>query len=774
MVGRCFVDHAPIICTNIQDLGEKTYLRIHEAQSCQLEQMILLPLFIGNGPELEPLGVLEMTGFIASFEPVASHIPQLLAAHGLSTCNLHTPDCVISSHLSSFHLSSNDFGWAWGADEDRSSNPGSEAPAPGGGLISEFMGKRLQAAALSLGSHGKEGASAVRTGSDMPRLGSERLSDNAIKTSVTTPASLAISLCNALLLGEEIDMNTVLLVRSALMTGVSASIYEPVDPMEDMELGRDAEVGNALRQMLTRNLTACYSIDNIGSQSSQASDAGLARVLENATSEDLADSLRRPSMDNGCNSSCVSESGFLGILQRVATHGDLASAIQDLPERGGKKFWRMSSGSISQSPQDKSTTTLSSTFNRSMDGEANSGPSSLDRTAGVILNEAATSIRSMTASPTKASPKDFTFRPPNVPVQSVHRATSLVSLLLSSPSEELVAVLSRSDDWTFDSFELDRVTCGKPLSCLSFFLFKRMGLIDKLRLNETRLCRWLQRIEDGYNSASYHNKIHAADVLRVCHVTLNRGGVLETLESYSAADALVPREIRLLCCYFAAIVHDFEHPGLTNDFMIKSNSKLALMYNDASPLENHHLAASFSLLRQEPFAFLPLDKKLAAILRRDVIQLVLATDMKAHFSVLGLFSSMISDSQSDSSSAQNPQHMSWDNDAQLLALKMVLKVSDLGHLANKEVTHHAWVSRLEQEMFAQGDKEKALGISISPLMDRTKAGVSRSQIFFFNVVAIPLFTQLSQAFPGTKEILDLLLLNFNRWAEIETSKARTI
>lgn len=85
--------------------------------------------------------------------------------------------------------------------------------------------------------------------------------------------------------------------------------------------------------------------------------------------------------------------------------------------------------------------------------------------------------------------------------------------MLKSPSEELTAILSRVDDWIFDSFELDRVTCGKPLSCLSFYLIKRAGLIEKLRLNEVKLSRFLQRIEDGYSNSSYHNKIHAADVL---------------------------------------------------------------------------------------------------------------------------------------------------------------------------------------------------------------------------------------------------------------------
>ena len=48
--------------------------------------------------------------------------------------------------------------------------------------------------------------------------------------------------------------------------------------------------------------------------------------------------------------------------------------------------------------------------------------------------------------------------------------------------------------------------------------------------------------------------------------------------------------------YLAAICHDYEHPGLTNDFLIKSHHPLALNYNDKSPLEMHHASAAFSVL----------------------------------------------------------------------------------------------------------------------------------------------------------------------------------
>ena len=58
---------------------------------------------------------------------------------------------------------------------------------------------------------------------------------------------------------------------------------------------------------------------------------------------------------------------------------------------------------------------------------------------------------------------------------------------------------------------------------------------------------------------------------------------------------------------------------------------------------------------------------------------------------------------------------------------MVMKCADLGHLAGSHDVHLRWVHLLEEEMFRQGDRERVCGYTLSPLMDRAKTGITKSQ-----------------------------------------------
>eukprot|EP00966_Prymnesium_polylepis_P125280 2897138-Prymnesium_polylepis.1 len=93
-------------------------------------------------------------------------------------------------------------------------------------------------------------------------------------------------------------------------------------------------------------------------------------------------------------------------------------------------------------------------------------------------------------------------------------------------------------------------------------------------------------------------------------------------------------------------------------------STKALKYSDDSPLERHHLEATFSLLHEPMFNFLSsaLSRDEYREFRRMVIAIVLATDLKKHFESISRLKSLcpgaltIKSSDSLSNASSNQSH----------------------------------------------------------------------------------------------------------------------
>jgi hypothetical protein len=88
--------------------------------------------------------------------------------------------------------------------------------------------------------------------------------------------------------------------------------------------------------------------------------------------------------------------------------------------------------------------------------------------------------------------------------------------------------------------------------------------------------------------------------------------------------------------YIAGSVHDTDHPGFSNIFLVNTRNKMALRYNDISVLENHHVALAFDIMHhsQDMRVFDPLSPEDFKKARDLIINMVLGTDMSKHFSSL--------------------------------------------------------------------------------------------------------------------------------------------
>lgn len=181
---------------------------------------------------------------------------------------------------------------------------------------------------------------------------------------------------------------------------------------------------------------------------------------------------------------------------------------------------------------------------------------------------------------------------------------------------------------------------------------------------------------------------------------------------------------------FAAAVHDYEHTGTTNNFHIQTRSDTAILYNDRSVLESHHVSAAYRLLQDddEMNILYNLSKDDWRELRALVVEMVLATDMSCHFQQVKAMKNFL----------QQPEGIDKPK-----ALSLLLHTADISHPAKSWDLHHRWTTSLLEEFFRQGDKEAELGLPFSPLCDRKSTMVAQSQIGFIDFIVVPTFTVLT-------------------------------
>ncbi|XP_042331686.1 calcium/calmodulin-dependent 3',5'-cyclic nucleotide phosphodiesterase 1C isoform X3 [Sceloporus undulatus] len=304
-------------------------------------------------------------------------------------------------------------------------------------------------------------------------------------------------------------------------------------------------------------------------------------------------------------------------------------------------------------------------------------------------------------------------------VERMYRRTSNMVGLSYPPA--VIGVLKNVDKWSFDVFALNDASGDHALKFIFYELLTRYDLISRFKIPISALVSFVEALEVGYSKHKnpYHNLMHAADVTQTVHYLLFKTGVVHWLT-----------ELEIFAMIFAAAIHDYEHTGTTNNFHIQTRSDTAILYNDRSVLENHHLSAAFRLLQddEEMNILSNLSKDDWREFRTLVIEMVLATDMSCHFQQIKAMKNAL----------QQPEGIDKPK-----ALSLMLHTADISHPAKAWDLHHRWTMSLLEEFFRQGDKEAELGLPFSPLCDRKSTMVPQSQIGFIDFIVEPTFTVLT-------------------------------
>ncbi|XP_041658350.1 cAMP-specific 3',5'-cyclic phosphodiesterase 4B-like isoform X2 [Cheilinus undulatus] len=321
---------------------------------------------------------------------------------------------------------------------------------------------------------------------------------------------------------------------------------------------------------------------------------------------------------------------------------------------------------------------------------------------------------------------------------------------VKTDQEELLSKeLENINKWGLNIFKIAEHSHNRPLTCTMYTIFQERDLMRTFKIPTDTFVTFMLTLEGHYHSdVAYHNSLHAADVAQSTHILL----------STPALDAVFT-DLEILAAIFAAAIHDVDHPGVSNQFLINTNSELALMYNDESVLENHHLAVGFKLLQEDNCdIFQNLSKKQRQTLRRMVIDMVLATDMSKHMSLLADLKTMVETKKVTSSGV-----LLLDNYTdRMQVLRNMVHCADLSNPTKPLDLYRQWTDRIMDEFFHQGDRERERGMEISPMCDKHTASVERTQVGFIDYIVHPLWeTWADLVHPDAQDILDTLEDNRN-------------
>ena len=324
--------------------------------------------------------------------------------------------------------------------------------------------------------------------------------------------------------------------------------------------------------------------------------------------------------------------------------------------------------------------------------------------------------------------------------RSVQRSNSIVHLI---PVETLSIESLASLD--FDIFAYGEVQgFTNTLSAISTLIFDSECILQDLRIPSDQFTEFVRQIGRGYLKNPYHNALHAADVLQTSYAYSELAKLSITADFDSIDKGAL---------FISSIIHDFKHPGVNNAFLERTGHKLALRYNDISCLENYHLAQAFKLATmRECNIFDEMEADVRRALRKHIVQCVLGTDMAKHHLHASDAASKLSNPDDFPSIKQT-------------ILGLIIHAADISNPTKPYAVYEKWAVRVVDEFFLQGDKERELGLTVTPQFDRGTVNLANAQIGFIKGVVLPYFSPLATAFPGLEVCLHNLKDNETRWSQ---------
>ena len=297
---------------------------------------------------------------------------------------------------------------------------------------------------------------------------------------------------------------------------------------------------------------------------------------------------------------------------------------------------------------------------------------------------------------------------------------------------DLEKIFDDMSKWRFDAFKFFEICGNQIISCMIFKLFNNYHITSKFEVPLASLKSFCTAIFEGYSSSNpYHNAIHAVDVTHRFNYFILSGNLMKYIS-----------DLDIMAALLSSIIHDFQHPGVNNEFLVKKKHNKAVRYNDISVLENHHLASAFAvLLDQNCDITIALTEDQYWVLRTSIIKMVFSTDLKFQEETIGSFKNY----------RGVPNFPNNDKEKQIL-MNMAMRISDYGNPLQPHDLYLKWMSMMMEEFYQQGDIEDHLGMEDSlPFMKRKETNPYSCQLSFIDIIVEPMAVIWVEFLPDIRE-----------------------
>lgn len=328
----------------------------------------------------------------------------------------------------------------------------------------------------------------------------------------------------------------------------------------------------------------------------------------------------------------------------------------------------------------------------------------------------------------------------------IYKEILIPHINLNTVSKKELEILSTLD---FDIFPFKYRRDEYHAFMLIMSMFYRFDLPTIFKISDETLYRFLYVISRRYRDVPFHNFFHAFNVTQTLYYFLT-----------SCQGHKLFGSLEILCLLIAAICHDCDHPGLTNDFQRKAQTKVYYMHKK-SVLENHHYLQCMSVLAMSETNILAnLTQEQEDSAYNYLRDLILATDLAVHGVTLKALKDRLKVLQKHFKNGTGASMIEEDRKLIMCAL---LKCSDLSNEIRKQSISSKWAKLVFEEFISQATKEKEMSLPVTPFMDKEKIIVAKEQMNFIEKLCMPLYDLVAQIVPDVSKSCERLEENRNIW-----------